>query len=116
MRDSPLALPNLAPPPGGLARLRQSVETPRRSRVAWGGFAVAGCAVVALMLAVFPGLLQRHRTHAALVQAVQRAVQPAEPGQVRMIQGAVLVLESGQPGVRLYLVQPTLADEVQRQR
>lgn len=104
MRDLSSWLPDLAPPPGGLARLCRRVEAPRR-RLApvWGG--VAGCGVMVLVL--FCGVVQQRRERAALVQTLRRAVQPQRPGTLRVIGGVALGLESGQPGVQLYLVQST---------
>lgn len=117
MRESLPSLPDVAPPPGGLARLRNSVEAPRRRLApARASFALAACALVVLAFTVLPGMLQRHRMHTGLSQALRQAVQPASPGEMRVIDGAALALESGQRGVRLYLVQSARSEEVSPRR
>jgi len=58
-----------------------------------------------LALVLLPGWLQRERGRAELARAVGQAMQPIGPEELRVVDGAALALESGQPGVRLYLVQ-----------
>jgi len=99
---------DLTPPPGGLERLRQRIEVGRGwRRPAWAGFAVATCGLAMLALVLLPGWLQRERTRTELTGAVRQAMQPVRPGEIRVVNGAALALESGQSGVRLYLVQST---------
>lgn len=110
MRETDAWLPDLVPPPGGLARLRDRIRRPRdrirrprrQRRATWLLGAAAACAVLALL----PGALQRYLASEALAEVVRQAMQPANPGGLRMIDGAAVALESGQAGVRLYLVQP----------
>lgn len=113
MHEPIVPLLNLTPPPGGLERLRQSIEASRgRRRWNRAGFAVAACGFATLALVLFPGWLQREHSRAELARAVRQAVQPVGSKELRVVDGAALALESGQPGVRLYLVQsagPTLA-------
>jgi len=106
MRETDAWLPDLAPPPGGLSRLRESVRAPRRQRgVAWSvAAAAASVAVVAVVL--LPVLLQQYRARENLAEVVRQAVQTPGPGGLRMIDGAAVALESRQAGVKLYLVQP----------
>jgi len=117
MRETDAWLPDLAPPPGGLARLRDGVRAQgRHRRVAW--FAGAAVAIVAVMLALalFPGWLQRYRVRGEWAEVVRQAVQSPSPGRLRMIDGAAVALESGQAGVRLYLVQPVRGSRASSQR
>lgn len=110
MHEPILPLPNLRPPPGGLERLRRRVEAGHsRRRRAWAGVAVAACGLAVLVLVLLPGWRQRERSREELARAVRQAVRPVAPGELRVIDGASLALESGQPGVRLYLVQSTRA-------
>lgn len=106
MHEPTVPLPELTPPPGGLERLRQRVEAGRgRRRSRWVGYAAGACGLVMLALVLLPGWLQRQRAREELAQAVRQAVQPVGLGELQVVDGAALALESGQPGVRLYLVQ-----------
>ena len=58
-----------------------------------------------LAWAIGPGALEGHRNRVDLDQALRQAVQPPTPGTLRIVDGAAVALESGQSGVRLYLVQ-----------
>jgi hypothetical protein len=108
MHEPTVRLPDLTPPPGGLERLRQRIEADRSwRRPAWAGFAATACGLAMLALILLPGWLERERMRGELARAVHRAVQPVGPGELRVIDGAALMLESGQPDVRLYLVQST---------
>lgn len=99
---------DLTPPPGGLERLRQRIEAGRGwRRPAWTGVVAATCGLAVLALVLLPGWLQRARTRAQFTAAVRQAMQPIRPGELRVVNGAALALESGQPGVRIYLVQST---------
>lgn len=115
MRDIDRWLPDLAPLPGGLSRLQASLRAGRRqSRPPWLALAAATC-VVAIVLGLLPETLQRYRGRQVLVQAVREAVQP-DPEGLRVIHGAAIALPSGQPDVRLYLVQPARAQDVGAKR
>lgn len=109
MRDVERWLPDLVPLPGGLSRLQASIRADRRqSRPPWASLAAAAC-VVAVVLGLLPGTLQRYRARQVLVQAVRGATQ-SDPEGLRVIRGAAIALSSGQPDVHLYLVQPARAE------
>lgn len=113
MGETDAWLPDLAPPPGGLARLRNEVRARcRRRRTGWLVGAAAACVGMMLVLILLPGTLQRYRARQELVDVVRQAVRPPESGGLRMIDGTAMALESGQDGVRLYLVQPVRTEAV----
>lgn len=108
MRDLSPWLPDLDPPPGGLARLRRSVQIVR-PQAYWRGVGIAACALLVLASVGLPAALQRYRSQAELSDALRQAVQPDVPNGLQVVGGAAIALESGQPGVQLYLVQSARA-------
>jgi hypothetical protein len=108
MHEPIVSLPELTPPPGGLERLQRRIAAGHgRRRREWAGLAVAASAAAMLALVSLPPWLQQQRTRGELARVVRQALQPVGPGELRVIDGAALALESGQSGVRLYLVQST---------
>lgn len=109
MRELEHLLPDLEPPEGGLARLRQRIavtreRTPPRRRIVWG--AAAACVLAAVTAATLPGWMARQHQVAALDAALQQGVSPhPAPAGIAVAHGAALELPSGQPNVKLYLVQ-----------
>lgn len=97
----------LQPPGGGLLRLQQRLaqQAGRRHPRHFGLVMPAALALVALtLLVMLPGMIaQRHRT-ATLTSAVQAAVAPPANG-IEVVDGAALALPSGNPEVKIYLVQ-----------
>lgn len=117
MRKANAWLPDLAPPPGGLARLRSDVQARhRQGRAVWPIGAAAACVAVMFVLVLLPGWLQGYRAREALRQVVRQAVQPPDPGRLQVFGGAAVALQSGQAGVRLYLVQSARTNEAAPQR
>lgn len=110
MRELERLLPELDPPPGGLARLQRSLRA-RRHVVRARGWrwlpAGAGAGVLALLaLAWLPGLVDQQRQADALKRALLQATMPPPlTNGIRVDDGAALLLPSSQPGVRVYLVQ-----------
>lgn len=104
MRELAQWLPDLAPPPGGLARLRRGIRFAAAPRYGWPA-AVGACSLALLAVAVLPYALQRHRAHGELTEALRQALQPAIAERIQVHDGVALRLHSGQAGVRLYLVQ-----------
>lgn len=108
MHEPIMLLPELTPPPGGLERLQRRIEAGHGWGLReWAGIAGFACGMAMLALVLFPGWLQNQRTRGELARTVRQAVEPIRPGELRVVDGAALMLESGQPGVRLYLVQST---------
>lgn len=109
MRELMHLLPDMTPPPGGLARLQQSIASTRnrthtpRTRWAWSA---AACLVGAAFVVWAPQwFVQAQRTQ-AMVVALEQSVSPKPPlGGIRVAYGAAIELPSGQANVRLYLVQ-----------
>lgn len=109
MRELAHLLPELTPPPGGLARLRQSLHRqrePARRRLSCWLPAMAGAgAMVLLALAWLPGFVGHERATAALTQALLRAATPPPlPHGIHVEHGAALLLADGQPNARVYLI------------
>ena len=108
MRELESLLPDLAPPPGGLARLQRSLhlqrESARRHAWRWLPATTGACALLLLTLTWLPGFVQRQQRTAALTQALRAAMAPPSGG-IRVVDGAALALPSGQANVRIYLVQ-----------
>ncbi|MDO1527588.1 hypothetical protein QMK61_01980 [Fulvimonas sp. R45] len=112
MRELERLLPELAPPPGGLARLQHSLQARRKPLrpLAWCWLpAAAGtCALALLALAWLPGAVRQREQTAALARVLRQAMAPP-PGGIQVVHGAALALPSGQADVRIYLVQTTAA-------
>ena len=108
MRELDHLLPDLEPPPGGLARLQHSLRgrrTRTRPRVLhWLPATAGACAMILLVSLWLPGVVQRQQRTAALTRALREAMALPANG-IRVINGAVLALPSGQANVRIYLVQ-----------
>lgn len=108
MRELDHLLPDLEPPPGGLARLQHGMQAPRaragRRALHWLPATAGACALIVLISAWLPGFVQRQQRTAALTQSLREAMAPL-PGGIRVIDGAALALPSGQANVRIYLVQ-----------
>jgi hypothetical protein len=115
MRELERLLPELVPPPGGLARLQRSLRA-RRGPLrphAWNDWlpaAAGACALALLALAWLPGVAGQREQTAALARALRQAMAPL-PGGIRVIHGAALALPSGQTDVRIYLVQTAPPDD-----
>lgn len=112
MRELERLLPELVPPPGGLARLQRSLQARRKRPRPHGGWlpaAAGACALALLALAWLPGFVRRQEQTAELARALRQAVAPP-PGGIRVVDGAALALPSGQADVRIYLVQTARAD------
>lgn len=112
MRELERLLPELAPPPGGLARLQRSVPARRRPFLPrfprWLPAAAGACALALLALAWLPGTIQRERRSDALTQALLQAVaSPPMTDGIRVANGAALALPSSQANARVYLVETT---------
>lgn len=109
MREFEHLLPDLAPPPGGLARLQRILQTRQRPRHAlpwrWLPAMAAACALSLLTIVWLPGVIQRQRHVDALTQALRQAMLPARLDDgIRVADGAALPLPSGQANARVYLV------------
>lgn len=109
MRELEHLLPELEPPRGGLARLRQRIaDNDRRRgryrrRLRWGLAVALPLLVVAALL---PAPLLRWQHTRALTRELRAALQPSAPvNGLRVEHGAALPLPSGQANVQLYLVQ-----------
>lgn len=110
MRELEDLLPILAPPAGGLARLERHIAARTASRgaplVRWQTWAVAATAAIAIaVVAISPWVEQRQHA-AALTAALMGTMTPRPLAQgIRVSDGDAIELPSGQPNVRLYLVQ-----------
>lgn len=111
MHDSDRLFVDLQPPAGGLQRLQRSLandhadSNPHRLRLAFGG----ALAVSLLMLGILlPGIVSQHQQTRELRSAVHAAMEPPANG-IQVRDGAALELSSGNPEVRLYLVQSSIA-------
>ncbi|MGC1548860.1 MAG: hypothetical protein WA777_10035 [Rhodanobacter sp.] len=107
MRELTHLLPDLDPPPGGLNRLRQSIEdhepAPRwfvQHRFGLGTLALSALAIALIL----PGFItQQQRTH-SLFDAMRQVMPPTTHG-IYVSNGAAVELPSGQANVRIYLLQ-----------
>lgn len=97
---------DLEPPPGGLQRLRQRLQSTPSPRPGsrWYPMAAAGLALALLAALWLPGFMTRQRQDKALAQAVHDAVAPPTPG-IRVIGGSAIALKGSQPGSHVYLLQ-----------
>lgn len=115
MRELENLLPELAPPHGGAARLRQRIAAAdaRRRRTHRALRWSAALALPALVLAaLLPAPLARWQHTRALTQAMREAMQPPAPAPgLTVAHGVALPLPSGQANVRLYLVQTDATPE-----
>ena len=112
MRELAHLLPELTPPPGGLARLRHSLRArrePAHRRLPYWLPAMAGAGAMALLALIWlPGFVNRERTTDALTQALlQAATPPPLPHGIHVEHGAALLLADGQPDARVYLIAST---------
>ncbi len=111
MRELSDLLPDLKPPPGGLARLQQRIaRPPHAAHRPWRlGLGTLALGMLALAL-ILPGLIARQRESASLRDALRQTLAPSIPDQgIRVMHGAALELPSTQPDVRIYLVQADAA-------
>lgn len=109
MRELEYLLPTLDPPAGGLARLRRSVRSRSRhgrpSRRSWA-WVVAACVTAAVLAVLSPRWIAQRQQTAAFAAASLQDLSPHLPADsIVVAHGAALQLPSGQPNVRLYLVQ-----------
>lgn len=111
MRELEDLLPTLQPPAGGLTRLQRHVASrgsgervPRKvERWAW---AAAACVALALTVTVIRPLVVQRRQTRALTLALREAMSAnSSASDIRVTDGAVIELPSGQANVKLYLVQ-----------
>lgn len=109
MRELAHLLPDMTPPPGGLARLQQSIASTRdrthapRTRWAWPAVA---CLVGAAFVVWAPRWFVQTQHAQAIVEALEQGVSLKSPMDgIRVAHGAAIELPSGQANVRLYLVQ-----------
>lgn len=107
MRELEHILPTLEPAPDGLARLQRAIAANRHPTPKAWAWAGAALAIPALALAIWiPRQLTEKQRVDALSAALQQAVANASSGtDIRVDHGAAIRLPSGQPNVRLYLVQ-----------
>ncbi|HWG10580.1 MAG TPA: hypothetical protein VN693_03670 [Rhodanobacteraceae bacterium] len=111
MRELETLLPLLEPPPGGLARLQQKIAKRRhpseqvsgRSHRRTWNTALAAMVATAICVALVPHWVLQRRQTAMIAAALRRDVLPVNG--IRVLNGAAIELPSGQPDVRLYLVQ-----------
>jgi hypothetical protein len=108
MRELEHLLPMLEPPPGGLARLQRRLGTAaavRRNRwPAFGWLAASALGLLALAL-LLPHLAQQRRDDALAVALRHTLAMDLSAGGIRVEHGTATAVASGQPDVRLYLVQ-----------
>ncbi len=110
MRELEDLLPTLEPPPGGLERLRRSVAgtRPKVPVRRWRrAAAVAALCVAVVAAGTWTLRWQGRQAHnQAVAQAIRQALPPKPPANgIVLAHGAALELPSGQPDVKLYLVQ-----------
>lgn len=111
MRELEDLLPTLRPRTGGLARLQRHValrgnrRRGLRDAECWA-WAVAACVVLAIgIVAARPWFAHWQQTR-ALTVALHDAMSTNRSGAgIRVANGAAIELPSGQPDVRVYLVQ-----------
>lgn len=111
MRELERLLPELAPPPGGLARLQRSLraqgKSPRRHPWRWLP-ALAALSALALALAWLPGFVNRERATDALTQTMLQATTTTPlPDGIHVEHGAALLLTSGPADAHVYLIAST---------
>lgn len=112
MRELEHLLPELTPPPGGLARLQRSLRAqrePTHRHLSHWLPALAGAGAMALLALVWLADLLSHQ-HAAstLTQALQQAATTTPlPNGIHVEHGAALLLPSGQANARVYLIAST---------
>ncbi|BFI94887.1 MAG: hypothetical protein RSP_03970 [Rhodanobacter sp.] len=112
MRELANLLPELSPPPGGLAHLRHSLREqrePTRQRFARWLPATAGAGALMLLTLIWlPGAVSRERTTQALTRTLlQAATPPTLPNGIQVEHGAALLLTNGQADTRVYLIAST---------
>ncbi|HET8899622.1 MAG TPA: hypothetical protein VFN09_12695 [Rhodanobacteraceae bacterium] len=107
MRELETLLPRLEPPSGGLQRLRQAIEETAHPAPARAWRWAAALAAPAVLVALWaPHAFTAHQQARALRAALQQALtQPTADAPIQIAHGAAVELPSGQPAVRLYLVQ-----------
>ncbi|QRP64380.1 hypothetical protein I6J77_02645 [Rhodanobacter sp. FDAARGOS 1247] len=102
---------DLPVPPGGLERLQRRLAADHRTarrHVRWLPAGAAFASGVLLLAILLPGAITRQRQTDQLTAALHAAIAPP-PGGIRVVDGAALELPSGDPAVRLYLVQAASA-------
>lgn len=104
---------DLPAPPGGLERLQRRLASARRAparRARWLPVGAAFASGVLLLATLLPGAITRQRRTDRLIATLHEAIAPPADG-IRVVDGAALELPSGNPTVRLYLVQSVAAPD-----
>ena len=111
MRELEDLLPTLQPPAGGLTRLQRHIVSrgggermPRK--VEHWVWAAAACVPLAIAAIVIQPLVVQWRQTRALTAALREAMSAnSQANGIRVTDGAVIELPSGQANVKLYMVQ-----------
>lgn len=107
MHDSDHLFVELSPPPGGLRRLQRSLAASDRVARRWQLRIPIGAALATslLVLAVLlPGVIAQQQQTNRLISVLHASIAPPVDG-IHVVDGAAIELPSGNPVVRLYLVQ-----------
>lgn len=107
MHDPDRLFIDLPPPPGGLQRLQRSLAAGNQVTRRRGFWIPIGAALASSLLALatlLPGVIARQQQTDRLISALHESIAPPAHG-IRVVDGAAIELPSGNPAVRLYLVQ-----------
>ena len=106
MTESDRLFIDLRPPSGGLQRLQRTLAHPAHRTRPWGWRLAAGAVALSILVQAWqvPGVIARQQQTATLTAAARTALAAPTSG-IRIVDGAAIELPSGQPNVRLYLVQ-----------